>query len=249
MWEFAARATPPLWAVVVWALPCVAWGWGCLRLAGWLRMRKGGWRVGYTRKVFHVCVFATAAVVQVVAGLPGVCTFGVFASLPIFWSVYCGKGNWNFEGIARPGDAPRRGLYVLLPWATTVAGGLFVNVFMPGGAVVGYLVAGLADAAGEPVGTRWGHHRYPVLSLGRGVRSWRSVEGSLGVFVVGVLAAGVGLWLMPGATWPVAWLCVAAVGIAAASTLVEAVTPHGWDNFTMQAAPAAMAAVVVGWVS
>jgi len=26
--------------------------------------------------------------------------------------------------------------------------------------MVGYLVGGLGDAAGEPVGTRWGKHRY-----------------------------------------------------------------------------------------
>ena len=38
------------------------------------------------------------------------------------------------------------------------------------------------------------------------------------------------------------WLAVAPLAIALVSNVLEAVSPHGWDNATMQLAPALMAA-------
>jgi hypothetical protein len=38
------------------------------------------------------------------------------------------------------------------------------------------------------------------------------------------------------------FLAVAPLAIALVSTVLEAVSPHGWDNATMQLAPALMAA-------
>ncbi len=245
--DFLVRAIPTLWMLGLGLLPSVLWGWGCLWVAGWAR-RRWGLKVGYSRKVFHVLIFSMAAGVQAVWGLAGVCVFGIGASVPIFGAVWRGEGDGLFEAIARPGDAPERGRYVLLPWATTVAGGLFVNIFLPGGALTGYLMAGLADAAGEPVGTRWGRHRYRVL-LGR--EAYRSREGSLGVLAVGwMVAFGVMLAVVPGATEPLNWpfLLFLAGMVAFGSAVVEAVTPHGWDNFTMQVAPAWMMVGVLAFL-
>jgi len=49
-------------------------------------------------------------------------------------------------------------------------------------AMVGYLVGGLGDAAGEPAGVRWGRHRYRFSVGGRLVT--KTFEGSLEAVIV-----------------------------------------------------------------
>ena len=106
-------------------------------------------------------------------------------------------------------------------------------------AVAGYLVTGLGDAIGEPAGTMFGRHHYRVRSLSA-VPSTRSLEGSAAVFVMSVVAL-----LLAAAVSPAIRITdfgiLKTLVIAAAATLAEAVSPHGWDNATMQIVPTALA--------
>src|SRR5205085_1454656 len=104
-------------------------------------------------------------------------------------------------------------------------------------AYIGYLVCGWGDAVGEPVGSRWGRHKYKVPSL-TGVAATRSLEGSAAVFVVGSIAAIVGLDAIGDMS-----MHAVAVGVACglAGALVEAISNHGIDNLTTQVAAAAVA--------
>jgi phytol kinase len=90
---------------------------------------------------------------------------------------------------------------------------------------------------GEPVGTRWGRHRYQVPSLA-GVPATRSLEGSGAVFVVGTSAALLALLGM-GFAIPAALGTAVACGLA--GTAIEAFSSHGLDNLTVQVAAAAVA--------
>jgi phytol kinase len=205
-------------------------------LTGRLRLRRGV-RTPYTRKVFHFLIFTMASVVHIAWRLPGVVVFGTVVTLVVLYAVWRGDGYPLFEGLARPTDAPRRALFVVVPLLTTVAGGLTSNLLFPATAYVGYLVCGWGDAVGEPVGTRWGRHAFQVPSLS-GVRATRTLEGSLAVFLVGSAAAFGGL--LASGTEPARALLVGlACGIG--GTLVEAVSHHGIDNFTTQVAGAAIA--------
>jgi phytol kinase len=105
-------------------------------------------------------------------------------------------------------------------------------------AFVGYLVCGWGDAVGEPVGSRWGKHKYAVPSLA-GVRAQRSIEGSFAVFLTGSIAAVLGLMAAGFATDTALW---GGLACGAAGAVVEAVSTHGLDNFTTQVAAAATAA-------
>ena len=128
-------------------------------------------------------------------------------------------------------------LFVLVPLTTTALGGLATNFLFPGFSPVGYLVAGWGDALGEPIGTKWGRHRYRVPSLA-GVPCTRSLEGSFAVFLGASLAATAALLLIgiePSSAWKVGLVC------GGASTLVEAVSSHGTDNLTIQLAGAGIA--------
>jgi phytol kinase len=168
---------------------------------------------------------------------------GGAVTLVLAYAVARGGGHPLYEAIAREQDAPHRTYYIVVPYFATLVGGLASNLLFGHAAVVGYLVGGLGDAAGEPVGTRWGRHRYPVPGLGA-VRTTRSVEGSLAVLAASLVAAAAGVALGPQLHFTPRSFAALPV-VAAACALVEAASPHGWDNLTMQLVPALMAFVLL----
>jgi len=234
---FITQNTPSWRALLLGGPPGLAWSFAALWFAGWLQRR--GARTGYTRKVFHFLIFTTVAALEWRLGTPAVCLFGAACTVAVFTAVWRGPGSLFYEAIARPKDAPHRTLFVLLPYFATLVGGVASNLFFGPVAVAGYLVTGLGDAIGEPVGTMLGRHTYRVRSLSS-VPAVRSLEGSAAVFVMSAVAVLLASLASPhialAASWPAKVLA-----IAAASTLVEAASPHGWDNLTMQIVPSALA--------
>jgi phytol kinase len=203
--------------------------------AAWLH--GTGVRTAYTRKIFHFVIFTAAAGVHLLWALGGVVVFGAVVSLAVLYAVLRGDGHPLYEALARPGDAPRRSLFILVPLVTTAAGGMAANLFFPAAAFIGYLVCGWGDAIAEPVGSRWGAHRYTVPSLA-GVPATRSLEGSAAVFLVGSAAALAGLLLAGAALGGNGHLVGLALLTGAVAAGVEAVSHHGLDNFTVQVAAA-----------
>lgn len=216
----------------------MAWSYACLRFAGYLKLIRHV-KTGYTRKIFHVLTFLTAAILQVTGGLPYVCLFGGMTTIVLAYAVWRGDGEPLYEAIAREKDEPYRTYYIVIPYVATLIGGVVGNILFGPMAMIGYLVGGLGDAAGEPVGTRWGKHRYVVPTLSP-IKTIRTFEGSGGVFVASVIAVTVGCALIPVLNWSLQ-LWVAIFATALLSTAVEAISPHGWDNTTMQLAPALLA--------
>ena len=207
--------------------------------ASLLRVRRR-LAVPYTRKLFHIGIFTIAAGAHAVFGAPAVVAYGTTVALVVVFAVARGDGYALYEALARPSDAPHRALFVIVPMLTTALGGLGAAWLFDRFAAVGYMVAGWGDAAGEPVGTRWGRHRYRVPSMA-GVEVTRSIEGSLAVFVVGTLAAVPALLLLDLAPLQVA---TAAIAAGAAGTIVEAISTHGLDNLTVQVVAAGAAFLV-----
>ncbi len=235
--EFFVRNFPSIRGIAVGAPMGLAWSFGSLWFAG--RLKQNGFRTGYTRKVFHFLIFGTVVALQWRLGTPAVCLFGGACTVVVFFAVWRGQGSMLYEAIAREKDEPHRTFFVLLPYFTTLAGGLASNVLFGPFAVAGYLATGLGDAVGEPVGTMIGRHTYKVPSL-RSVPATRSVEGSAAVFIASAVAVCLAAAVSPQMLFPASpWAKVAL--IAAACTFSEAVCPHGWDNAAMQIVPSALA--------
>ena len=146
-------------------------------LSGTLK-RRAGWQTGYTRKLFHFLIFFTAVALHLWRGMPAVNVLGLGMGIYVALVVRAGAGNFFFEALAREKDSPRRGYFIVLPYLTTAAGGLISNWLFGACAVMGYVVGGAADAVAEPVGVRFGRHRYKVPSLRKVQTAERSVEGS-----------------------------------------------------------------------
>jgi phytol kinase len=199
-------------------------------------------RTPYTRKIFHFLIFTTAGIFQFRFGLPLVVLFGSIVSCFVLAAVLIGEGFVFYEALARETDRPHRSLFVLVPLGTTALGGVLINLFFPQFAFIGYLVGGWGDAVGEPVGTRWGRHRYAVPSL-MGVAAQRSLEGSAAVALVSTVVAFSGFYLLH---YPVSTALATALLCGLGSTAVEAISNHGLDNLTIQVAAAGLATLALG---
>ena len=237
LFAFVTANMPSWTALALGGPPSLAWSFAALWFAGWLQRR--GAQTGYTRKVFHFLIFSTVAVLEWRLGTPAVCLFGAACTVAVFTAIWLGPGHVLYDAIARPNDAPHRTRFVLVPYFATLLGGLVSNLAFGPVAVAGYLVTGLGDAIGEPVGTMFGRHSYRVRSLSS-VPATRSLEGSAAVFLMSAVA----LFLAAGVSPEITLGHFAAgkvLAIAAASAVVEAVSPHGWDNLTMQIIPSALA--------
>jgi phytol kinase len=209
--------------------------------SAWLRVRRDV-ATPYTRKIFHFLTISMTMLVQLLWGLGGVVVFAAVIASVVLFAVARGSGFGFYEALARPSDAPHRTLFIMVPLATTALGGILANVLFPAWAHVGYMVVAWGDAVGEPVGTRWGRHRYRVPSLA-GVAATRSLEGSTAVLLAAAAAAVVTL-LATGIALPQALGAGAVIGLAAAA--VEAISNHGLDNLTLQLAGAGVAYFVLG---
>lgn len=233
MRELIREFIPPYPQILFFALISAAAILASGVLAGALK-RYAGWNTGYTRKTLHFLIFFTAVGLHFWGGMAAVNILGVGMGLFVLYSVWAGNGNFFFEAMAREKDQPRRGYFVIVPYLTTAAGGLISNFFFGASAVMGYALCGAADAIAEPVGVRFGKHKYRVPSLKKVRVAERSLEGSLSVLVVSLGFSFLFffyIYHLP----PVKAAFSSAV-LSVAVVVVEAVSFHGADNLTIQVA-------------
>ena len=233
----------PSWESILIGGPIgVLWSYLCLHFAGYLKQDRG-YKTGYTRKTFHFLVFASVVIIQMVWDTSAVCLFGGACTLVIFYAVRKGAGNLLYEAIAREKDEPHRTHYIVIPYIATLIGGLASNILFGPIAVVGYLITGLGDAVGEPFGTKFGRHTYKVPSL-TSVKAIRSWEGSMAVFLISVVAIVISISILPDLNFVnKSFVLVPLLGLVSAG--VEGISPHGWDNATMQIIPSFLAWLVL----
>jgi phytol kinase len=218
---------PPRFALAL-AAAGLAGAWALGGLCGRLKLSRG-WPTPYTRKLFHLVVFSVSAWIHLRFGLAQLDAFALGVAAAVLIAVARGPGSAFFEALARESDAPHRRFFVVVPLVTTAAGGLIAALTAGEAAALGVLAAGWGDAAGEPVGRRFGRHAFRVPGP-LGVRSVRTLEGSAGVAAVAALATALALVLAHAASPGDALRVALAAGIATAG--VEAVSPHGFDNLT-----------------
>ena len=205
--------------------------------AGWLKLKKG-WKTNYTRKITHISNFTFLMALTFFGGYTASLIFGLLIIPYGIIIIIAGDGNIFYEAVAREQDHPYRAFYLIMPSVATIIAVLLNRTLFGDYANLGYLVAGWGDAVGEPIGVRFGRHRYKVPTL-TGILCTRSIEGSAAVFTMGSFAAAFSMVVLLGVSPPLAIAAGIAAGLGAA--LVEAASFHGIDNFTIQVAAVSLA--------
>ncbi len=212
---------------------------GAVAYAGGLLVRHRGVKVNYTRKINFFALYLVPMLVDHL--LPTVKSTGTAAVRAVFFMLIMvffikpvrerlALAGTMFLSYDRPEDRPHTmfwlttqllaGYAILIPMQIVFRKMGFAElIFIP------ILVHGIGDGLAEPVGVRFGKHKYSCRAFLSKRRYTRSLEGSACVFGAGLLAV---LLFHTSFSTPqfIGALLVVPIGI----TLAEAFSPHTWDT-------------------
>jgi len=149
----------------------------------------------------------------------------------LIFACYKGNGFMLYEAIAREKDAPYRTKYIVYSYLATFLGGVISNLLFGKFAILGYAITGIGDAIAEPVGTRFGKHQYRVFSFDKTKISYRSIEGSLAVFIASCSIYFIAFYITQ-TIFPATYFIVFIMAFIC--TITEALSPSGFDNMLLQ---------------
>lgn len=195
-------------------------------------------KVNYTRKINHFSMFLVPMVLNelfpyvhnkfyFILNLALTTAFFLILLKPIRDKHYV--ISIIFSGIDRPEDRPHT---LPLLFSQTVFGYfilavlyLLLNDKMDAALIyIPVLITVIGDGIAEPIGVKFGRHKYRVPSLVKGKSHFRTIEGSLAVFLVSLIVI---YFLYPvdiGNFWAVLF------SLPFLMTITEALSPHTWDT-------------------
>ena len=198
-----------------------------------------GMKVNYTRKINHFVLFFIPLFLDRSFAYEesfGLFTMGAVAAV-LSLSIYIEPIRKKVPPIAtmftsfdRPEDRPHTlfwlstqlaaGYMVLLPMIVLFYYyDLMAWIFLP------VLINGIGDGLAEPVGVRYGKHRYTVRALFSKNKFVRTLEGSSCVLFTTILIV-----VLFHATFTPGQLVATLLVLPLLMTLAEAVSPHTWDT-------------------
>lgn len=138
-----------------------------------------------------------------------------------------------FKSFDRPEDRPHTLLWLI----TQVVAGymvifpmiiLFSYYDLRHLILIPILITGIGDGLAEPVGVRFGKHRYPVNALFTDKKYYRTLEGSACVFITSIVIIAA-----YHASFSLPQFIAALIFMPIVMTLTEAFSPHTWDTPTL----------------
>jgi len=204
-------------------LICYGYIFAIIGLAEGMR-RWRGYGSGFTRKVIHIGVGMMSWGLHWFFDNPWFFVFAAFSFMVINFL------DWRYGFFAAMASSDRSNLgTVYFPLAAAVVAYIFWD--RPPLMVAALMPLTWGDGMAPVIGKLYGRRHYKVHT------STRTLEGSLGFFVAGLLFTWLALWLMggvPDISPAVAFL--PALVIMLITTLIEAVSIWGIDNLTITAA-------------
>ena len=201
-----------------------------------------GVKVGYTRKMNHFGLFFLPIYLNTIIpyeqSIVGIALKGSLVLLTLIIYIKPLRGSIPFIArmflsFDRPEDRPNT-----LLWLSTQVGigyliiipavVLFRNMDIASLILIPILITGIGDGLAEPVGIRFGKHKYKTYALFSHKKYERSYEGSACVFIVSVITLFFFQSYFTSAEFIVALLTVPII-----MTLTEAFSPHTWDTPTL----------------
>lgn len=204
-------------------LICIIYIFGIIGVAEGLR-RWRGYGSGFTRKVIHIGVGMLSWALPFLFNEP---TLFIVACLGF---MVINLLDWRYGLIKSMASSNRSNLgTVYFPLAAAVVVYIFWDT--PPLMVAALMPLTWGDGLAPVIGKLYGRREYRVHN------SIRTVEGSIGFFIAGLLFTWLALWLMPGQPdiTPLQAFLPALV-IMLVTTLIEAISIWGLDNLTITAA-------------
>jgi len=224
-----------------------------------LLVLKKGVKVNYTRKgAVFLWIFAVAGLEvffpkQIPSYTLAILVRGFFFCLWIWGMSAWFRDRFRFSevcfaSIDRPEDRPFTLWWLTSQNLTTYAVILLLVKllsFVEAQALISIslLASGIGDSLAEPVGTRFGKHKYSTKGFFCDRTYSRSLEGSACVLLTTV----VGVWLCRGIFTPTQ-LIVAYAILPLLLTIAEAKSPHTWDNPFIMLSGGLATYGIVAWV-
>ena len=206
---------------------------------GYLRLR-GIFRPGDARKINHIVVLVGGSLsfgwlTPEKARVSGAIVGAVLLALVFLTCKFSDRKpfSWVFAGNTRPADAPREAYYFWSSWLLSFLAlvGIEMIFWDPAITRASAIVVGVGDGFAEPIGSRFGRHIYKIPGFRPGRTLTRSLEGSLAVALGAFLS--IVLLMIYTTDFGSVRLFTTATSIGLGAAVVEAVTPHGFDNLTV----------------
>lgn len=213
---------------------------------GGLLVLKKGVKTNYTRKINHFSLLFIPFLLDMIFASNRssngngnnlfISTIGLLSGLS-FFIIYIKPFrervsviNTAFLSVDRPEDRP----YTLLWITTQTAANFFVTIPLSAYLMminrmelifIVILINGIGDGLAEPIGVRFGNHKYKTYALFTKNKYERSVEGSACIFITALITIILfSFFFSPNQ------FIVALITIPILMTLAEAFAPHSWDN-------------------
>lgn len=197
--------------------------------------------VNYSRKMMHFMGFFTPIILELMIKTKQVYTAEAFVLGLIIYLITMliyikpiREKSWiisrMFMSFDRPEDRPHTLLWLL----TQMAAGYLVMapsflIFQSKGymniSVIPILINAIGDGLAEPIGVKFGKHKYQVKALFSKKKYVRTLEGSACVFITSVL-----ILLMFKSSFTINQFYAILAILPLVSTLAEAYSPHTWDT-------------------
>tara|TARA_R110000782_G_scaffold18459_4_gene50776 strand:+ start:363 stop:1106 length:744 start_codon:yes stop_codon:yes gene_type:complete len=199
-------------------------------------------KVGYTRKINHFCLFFIPIYLETVIpyeqSIKGLLLKSIIIMLCLLIYIAPSRSRVPifarmFLSFDRPEDRPN----TLLWLSTQIAAGyliiipaiiLFESKGIASLLLIPILIAGIGDGLAEPVGIRFGKHKYKTHALFSKIKYERSIEGSMCVLITSIITI-----MVFQSSFTDTGFIVALLTIPIVMTLTEAWSPHTWDTPTL----------------
>ncbi len=199
-------------------------------------------KVGYTRKINHFCLFFIPIYLETIIpyeqSIEGLLLKAVVVILCLL--IYSAPSRSRvtifarmFLSFDRPEDRP----HTLLWLSTQIAAGyliiipaimIFESNSIASLILIPILITGIGDGLAEPVGIRFGKHKYKTHALFSKTKYERSIEGSMCVLITSIITI-----VIFQSSFTTIEFIIALITVPIVMTLTEAWSPHTWDTPTL----------------
>lgn len=236
---------------------------GIMWLTGLLVIKRNV-KVNYTRKINHFALLIVPYLMNIIMRRPPSSEESSFSLVLQVLSLLSGllffvlfirpirerskTIDTAFRGIDRPEDRPHTLLWMSTQTAGNFLASIPISIYLsqigkPELIFIIILINGLGDGLAEPIGVRFGKHKYKTKALFTKKTYTRSIEGSMVVFLVSVLAI-----LLFSASFSPLQLVIMLATLPLVMTVTEAVAPHTWDNPLLFASGSVVMALTLNFV-